>query len=243
MDLLIEILNFVNDNYLKFAIGLVLTLMAIIGYYAEKTNFGNKLNVDNKSGDDDSNKNIKNVGINDLVDHNIEQNSVLPTESNEDASIVETEKLNKNVENNSNLLINNETQDSIETKNQNDEKKSDLLINNETQSSVETGNQNDEKKEDNNNLQSNGYVDEVNNRSDETKINDESNIRINSENIFSSNESIDNDLLSDINNMTLDPLKEKNDNKKREDALARLNSNIDLPNIDDLKSDTDIWKF
>ena len=35
-------MDFVIENYLWFAIGAVVLLMIIIGYFAEKTNFGKK---------------------------------------------------------------------------------------------------------------------------------------------------------------------------------------------------------
>lgn len=50
-------MDFVIENYLWFAIGAVVLLMIIIGYFAEKTNFGKKPLKETKEKQDVSNEN------------------------------------------------------------------------------------------------------------------------------------------------------------------------------------------
>lgn len=241
MDLLIEILSFVNDNYLKFAIGLVLTLMAIIGYYAEKTNFGNKLKTDTQDEvlPEDTTK-IDNFGINDVIknkntevsEHSSFDDAQLDA-TNLNSTTIQTEinqdnELNKN----QNLEINNNGLIQPPTIQSN-------IVKNEINAKPITVSNNDSMVEGQELLKSTEFVEATNKietDSDENKIEEDLN------NILSKNNSMSTDLMLDIEKLQVEPLAFEKNNTDSE-VLVKLNSNIDLPEIDDMKSDIDIWKF
>lgn len=184
MELLIEILSFINDNYLKFAIGLILILMALIGYHAEKTNFGNKFISEKQKEKKDNNRiDVDKLRINDFIvngsiEDGVEQTSNLKPLETEINTKVETEESTKN----------SQLQDLVDNK-------------------------------------------EVS----EEDIDEEF------EKIIPKEQTLDCDLITDINNMEVKPL--ENETNKSSDMLLQFNSNIDLPEIDNLKTDEDIWKF
>lgn len=234
-----EILNFINDNYLKLIIGLVLILMAIIGYYAEKTNFGNKLKKDDKDKKDE-NVNIENIGLNDFVGNNsMDVKENIYNDSTNDTIT----SMNESVESKNISPLMKEDAEQLNTKSNEEEvsnkvletttKFTDIQENLNNQSNVSNA-----KKEDlalnNENFVSNDNLSVLNNNS-------ENNLEEEFRKIIPDEDSIEDDLMLDINNMKIDPLDTNNisDNK----AFAKLSSNINLPEINDFGSDNDIWKF
>jgi len=63
---MIEILEYIMAHYTWFLGGAILILLAIIGYYADKTNFGQGQNVENKENKKQTN--IENVGLSDITE-------------------------------------------------------------------------------------------------------------------------------------------------------------------------------
>lgn len=57
-----QVLEFFLNNYILFLVGAIIILLAVVGYYADKTNFGQEKNSDNK--DDEAPKiDINNLGL------------------------------------------------------------------------------------------------------------------------------------------------------------------------------------
>ena len=239
MDFPTEILNFINDNYLKLIIGLVLILMAIIGYYAEKTNFGNKLKKDDKDKKDE-NVNVKNIGLNDFVGNNsMDVKENIYNDSTNDTIT----SMNESVESKNISPLMREDSEQLNTKS-NEEEVSNQVLETTTKFTDIQENLNNQsnisntKKEDlalnNENFVSNDNLSVLSNNS-------ENNLEEEFRKIIPDEDSIEDDLMLEINNMKIDPLDTNkiSDNK----AFAKLSSNINLPEINDFGSDNDIWKF
>lgn len=275
MDLLIEILNFVNANYLKFAIGLVLSLMAIIGYYAEKTNFGNKLKEDT-TNDFDSKQNTfdDKIGLNDAINRDLKNPSIDSgtninqiSEENLDnvnnaniANIDVTTDVAQNGNSNPNSINNiNSNINSISNVTQpvnpiynnvgSDINSSDTITNvdgvDKTALVIESQNNNEMVNITNNVNEemidkslSSDYKNELTQNSIDNNVTD---VDLEFDKTLSKGNSVSDDLIIDIENLKVDPL-EKKDTSNIE-KLVKLNSNIELPEIEDLKNDSDIWKF
>lgn len=244
MNLLTEVMNFVNENYLKLVIGLVLILMAIIGYYAEKTGFGNKLKKENKENkENEENKiDINNIGLNDFVDNNS-----MPANNNIDNNLIQNQDINNgNMMQQQNQIINKAVQstalpDINSQMNQNafypnvENKINPIsvpIVENTNLQNIESSVQNSV--DINNNLDSPNT--EIVNK-DTSDINLEEEFK----KILSDEEAIQNDLMADINNMEIEPL--ENVDFSNNNAYAKLSSNIDLPEINEFEKDGDIWKF
>ena len=69
---MMHILEYILENYTWFLVGIVLILLAIIGYYADKTNFGHgKKNTQKENDilqDNDKTINIENIGLLDATE-------------------------------------------------------------------------------------------------------------------------------------------------------------------------------
>ena len=76
-----QVLEYITQNYTLFLFGAIMILLAVIGYYAEKTNFGQG-KVDKKKDEKNSNKEIdlKNSNL-EGVTNNIDDNSKLDIEN------------------------------------------------------------------------------------------------------------------------------------------------------------------
>lgn len=83
-----QILEYILANYTWFLVGIVLILLAIVGYYADKTNFGQGKEKDSKENEHNKNKA--------LINDNIEQLTIVTDESLDtaDNSKVLVENLN-----------------------------------------------------------------------------------------------------------------------------------------------------
>lgn len=100
-----EILEYISLNYTWFLIGAIIILLAIIGSYADKTNFGqgkDKLNLD-----DTPNKDLEESLdlLDNVVDNNLNLNAQNEVKSNDENK--ESEVQGSNINNNTNNDINN----------------------------------------------------------------------------------------------------------------------------------------
>ena len=85
-----QMLEYIMQNYALFLGGAILILLAIIGYYADKTNFGQGKNVQNKE-DSEKITDIKNLRLSDVTNGNHE---LKPNESDQ---VLETSFENVNI--------------------------------------------------------------------------------------------------------------------------------------------------
>lgn len=245
-----EILNFINDNYLKLIIGLVLILMAIIGYYAEKTNFGNKLKKDEKK-ESEKPISIENIGLNDFVDNNS-----MVSKGNVNVDLPQNQGYNNEINSQLPNLENNETViqsiDNVKLENTNlADNKSPIQLNVEPMvenNSNMISNQNEVhtiQQELNNNPNTYQEISNFNNNNSSESIVSEEKPKKSLEDEFKEvipeEEKIDNNLIVDINNMKIDPL--KTNDISDNNVYAKFSSNINLPEINDFENDGDIWKF
>lgn len=258
-----EILNFINDNYLKLIIGLVLILMAIIGYYAEKTNFGNKLKKDEKK-ESEKPISIENIGLNDFVDNNS-----MVSKENVNVDLPQNQGYNNEINSQLPNLENNETViqpiDNVKLENANlADNKSPIQLNveptvennsnmisnqNEVPAIQQELNNNPNTYQENSNIDNNLNVyQEIssfnNNNSSETIVSEENpkkSLEDEFKEVIPEEEKIDNNLIVDINNMKIDPL--KTNDISDNNVYAKFSSNINLPEINDFENDGDIWKF
>lgn len=214
-----EILEYITANYTWFLGGAIIILLAIIGSYADKTNFGQgKKNIEkteeqemakleNKRlseyiNSDSTEKEKTNLDINDNNNKNISpDNSVIDS----------TEKI-KNLGDNDNLVSDNKIKKSELELNIND-----ILSDTASKANYIS---NEEKNEDNSFEESYNKLDEEFNA------------------ILPKKEVIEDDMLEDIENLSLDKTQKFNLND-----IPDLDD-VELPEINKLgKSEKNIWKF
>jgi len=124
-----EIVNFLELNYIWFIIAGIIILLAVIGYYADKTNFW-------QGNTDDSNKNegeqnLKDIGISDYANVGVANDGVdnRNTQINAPSNIVENKVdsqstvfqnqiPNQNIENINNMDIVDQTKSNISSNNE-----------------------------------------------------------------------------------------------------------------------------
>ena len=236
-----QVLEYIMQNYTLFLFVAILILLAVIGYYAEKTNFGQgKVDKIKEQKNPDSEKDLKNTRL---------MNVVNSSEINSQNNIV------SDVRNNTENLVE-EQNNTISNVNYNENLINDKTINVQTNSMGNTQNVNESiegKKETENpiidaihkelNLVSNDVIfneeeikkKEIKNRKREeafNKFSDEFDA------LLPKREIISDDLLSEIEDLELG--KTQKFNLK---DLKRFD-NIKLPRISDtVTEDQDIWKF
>jgi len=243
-----QVLEYIVQNYTLFLAGAVLILLAVIGYYADKTNFGQGKNPNNKEkNNSDELKNIEKIETTGIADRSIDNqkqsiNDVpveVPQDSIDDSMKVE-EKVQKTKESSNIESMNDATL--IESQNigtSNESNDVGLLQNN----SIGQVNLDDTV-----DLIKNKKINDIsklNNIKLETKqssvlLNEEAFNKFNDEfnSILPKKELINTDLLSDIDDLELDKTQKLNLNDIPDLA------NIELPKIKQLASeDEDIWKF
>lgn len=243
-----QVLEYITQNYTLFLAVAILILLAVIGYYADKTNFGQEKNSNNKEKDNsDKLKNrekIDSLGIangenNDKKQSINDMTREVPQDSIDNSMLVE-EKVQKtkessNIENTADATL--AESQNIETSNKS--RNVELLQNN----SIGQVNLNDKA-----DLISDKKINDIsklNNVKLETKqssvlLNEEAFNKFNDEfnSILPKKELINTDLLSDIDDLELDKTQKLNLNDIPDLA------NIELPKIKQLASeDEDIWKF
>ena len=86
-------MDFVIDNYLWFVVGGIVLLMIIIGYFAEKTNFGKKTLSEKKPKKEAKEievpeeteepiiAEVQDQGINDMLSETVEEDLTVPMDS------------------------------------------------------------------------------------------------------------------------------------------------------------------
>lgn len=255
-----QVFEYIMQHYALFLGGAILILLAIIGYYADKTNFGQGKTVQNNE-DADKITDIKNLRLSDVTNGN---NGLKQNESDQvlQTSPENTNVVSQNIQNNVNRIIGNgivqdPNQTLIEDSNNNLTAVNSVLQN-ETitnqniivsqnmidQSVVEQNAVNEGVAEENIESSTNDQnINVENNISTEKTSNDSSLISAKEfddefNSILPKKELISGDLLSDIDDLELD-------------KTQKLNLN-DIPILDDIKlpkikssviDNDDIWKF
>ena len=241
---MLGILEYITQNYTWFLGGAILILLAIIGYYADKTNFGQGKDNDN------SNKrellDINNMRLNDVatnVDNDIKTPSINENQIKEQSGVL---NLNNNLE-----VVQNNVQPEIV--NQNSQINTDLNIPNtlvvqdaniiNTSENAKNPQLTDEQISELKEFDLVGNLNSVNvslAKEDKTASSEESFNKFNEEfnALLPKKELINSDLLDDINDIELGKT-QKFDFSDVPDL-----DNIELPKITQMSSnETDIWKF
>jgi hypothetical protein len=236
-----QVLEYITQNYTLFLFGAIIILLAVIGYYAEKTNFGQgKVDKIKEQKNPDSEKDLKNTRL---------MNVVNSSEINSQNNIV------SDVRNNTENLVE-EQNNTISNVNYNENLINDKTINVQTNSMGNTQNVNESiegKKETENpiidaihkelNLVSNDVIfneEEIKKKEIKNKKREEAFNKFSDEfdALLPKREIISDDLLSEIEDLELG--KTQKFNLK---DLKRFD-NIKLPRISDtVTEDQDIWKF
>lgn len=236
-----QVLEYIMQNYTLFLFVAILILLAVIGYYAEKTNFGQgKVDKIKEQKNPDSEKDLKNTRL---------MNVVNSSEINSQNNIV------SDVRNNTENLVE-EQNNTISNVNYNENLINDKTINVQTNSMGNTQNVNESiegKKETENpiidaihkelNLVSNDVIfneEEIKKKEIKNKKREEAFNKFSDEfdALLPKREIISDDLLSEIEDLELG--KTQKFNLK---DLKRFD-NIKLPRISDtVTEDQDIWKF
>lgn len=242
-----EIIGFIVSNYVWFLIGSIIILLAIIGSYADKTNFGQGKSDDNlKEG-------------NKIIEQN--SNVLSKDEINKKFTM---NLSNNNVDdmNSQNFMVNNSTNPAV----QNNSESINIQQGNDLKNNLNDQILINKKNEDNNissqttseNIMSNLSVPENNLKLDSENIKDSlldvsekevnKNFKKNSEMLFDKfdkefdaivpkKEIIDDNLLEDINSLSLDKKQDFSFN-----SIPNLKE-VNLPKISELKKEDNIWKF
>lgn len=222
---MINILEYISTNYTLFLLGAITILLAIIGSYADKTNFGQgKKNLDN-SKKEDINKEILNMRITDVIGPQNE-------EKNENVEDIKSTEKVENLETAGSdvpTLVDTNHGISNPAKENNDVTKEESNQKNDTELK-------EEKKESQENTVNNGAEDNSTNENLDEQFEKLDEMF---DEVLPKKEIVSGDLLDEVNSISLD-------NKiqdKSFDAIPSLD-NFELPEIKDLKTtDDDIWKF
>lgn len=227
---MLDLFKYILANYTWLLIATILTLLAIIGYFAEKTNFGqgkqdNNLDEENKEDkaitqkiEDEENKQMLSSDM--QQPNNLENNSVIddrgaitpnPIE-NPDLSTDQNVEVKQNVENTDKINSDNDSNAVVSSINNLDSN-----INEEVNNSTITVPENDS-----------SILDDKQFDKFEKEF----------DSVLPKKKVIDSDLLEDIDELSLD--------KTQKFKLTEIPDldDVDLPKIKDLKNtDIDIWKF
>lgn len=247
-----EILNFIISNYIWFLAIIIVILLAIIGYVADKTNFGQGKNID----DQIDMESLNSMGIDQLYSRNIEQQEKEEQVQNEQQipSTLQSENNNLNLQEPdlNNLFDQN---NNLENNVTNEENNNILNLSNDLSISepVNLSEVKQETKNINVDLSSvlastqviNDKIDKMKNNVGinlelETAVEDNKNDDFDEEFnlLLPEKEIIENDLLSDIDDIELDKT------LKYDFSDISNFSNIELPTIKDVnKKNHDLWKF
>ena len=235
---MLDLFKYILANYTWLLIATILTLLAIIGYFAEKTNFGqgkqdDNLDKENKEDktitqkiEDEENKQMLSSNIqqpNNLENNNVNNNSInnnvstlnaQPTQpiANPNLSTLQNVEVKQNVENTNKVNGNNTLNTVVPNINTLDPN-----VNKEVNNSTVVVSENAS-----------------------SILNDKQFDKFEKEfdSVLPKKKVIDSDLLEDIDELSLD--------KTQKFKLTEIPDldDVDLPKIKDLKStDTDIWKF
>jgi len=215
-----QVLIYISENYIWFIIGIIIIFLAVIGYYADKTNFGQKKNIKNN---EEKTLDLENMKLNDALNNNASVNNS-NTQINQDQS-------NQNLENDQTGIIDSELDGYLIPENLTSSNTDLTNSSNESNKESESLNENlgntlNVQQEDTNNTDS-LLVDENFN-----KFSEEFNL------ILPEKEIINNDLLSDIEDLEL------GQTQKIDIVSVPDLDDIELPKIKPLvEEEQDIWKF
>lgn len=238
---MIHILEYITQHYTLFLGGIFLILLAIIGYYADKTNFGQGKKSEIKENNNTDDVDINNVGILDAVNHNTEEvlkDSEINNQNinQENSSIISSDSVKKN-DNDSLTESNSINNNSIEIQ-QSFQDNSSLS----TSEQILKSNSNSE------DLFDSKIFEEltvpvasiINSKSDDREAKEEAFNKFSDEfnSILPKKELLNEDLLNDIDDLELGKTQKINLN------IVPDLDDIDLPKIKNLASEErDIWKF
>jgi len=237
---MIQILEYIKQNYTLFLIGLVLILLAIIGYYADKTIFGQEKNKDQKLKeiDEDTKKIINNdqeEQKNILVTE--ENNEIIRTEEQKETSVYNSSKEIKETEENRNFQ--NNEQQKEQSKIEEIKENSNVGLSGETSSleeniSIQSNDTRlEEQSEEINSIEEQGIIE--NDFSDEEQnefFDNEIDLLLPKKDLINS------DLLNEIEGMEFNSIKER--------------TSFDVPDLDDIslpkiknvgEKEKDVWKI
>ena len=237
-----QVLEFLSSNYLWFLVGAIVILLAIIGYVADKTNFGQGKNDESNKKNIDLER-LNSMGIDQLNAENLEKEQQLEIQEQPDDLVQQNEFINANdittnINNDINLSSDNQDENkynlddvSLEETSQTLEKDSKKIINGVDLSdffnSTETLNKkiidNDSKEVE---VEAVLLEERMENFDKEFDL------------FLPEKEVIDSNLLEDIDDLNFDKT------QKLDFGDIESLSNIELPNIKNVKKeDHDIWKF
>ena len=218
------ILEYIMMNYTWIIVGSIIILLAIIGYYADTTNFGQGKTKENENKDVADINSLEGKRMEDLLQKNKDVSNALSGTSENNNAIVAPTIYNNNPEQNPNILNNfnynvgnNNVPINQTTPNNN------VVINNELLQNV--GNINT--------TNVNSQIDAINqSEANFKKFDEEFN------ELLPKKEIISNDLLDDINDMSFDKT------QKIQISDIQHVDDVELPKIKTLPAEEDdIWKF
>lgn len=235
---MLDLFKYILANYTWLLIATILTLLAIIGYFAEKTNFGqgkqdDNLDEENKEDktitqkiEDEENKQMLSSNIqqpNNLENNNVNNNSI-----NNNVSTLNAQPTQPIVNPNLSTLQNVEVKQNVENTNKvNGDNTLNTVVPN-----INTLDSNVNKEVNNSTVVVSENTSSILNDKQFDKFEKEF------DSVLPKKKVIDSDLLEDIDELSLD--------KTQKFKLTEIPDldDVDLPKIKDLKStDTDIWKF
>lgn len=104
-----QVLEYITQNYTLFLFGAIIILLAVIGYYAEKSNFGQ--GKADRTKDEKNTKNeieLKNTDLMDVINNDVETNTKNSVQDNTESNIENTIQVESNItstpDSNQNLL-------------------------------------------------------------------------------------------------------------------------------------------
>ena len=231
-----DIMKFVTDNYVWFIVGGVITLMALIGYVAERTDFGRKeaTKKEKKSKDEENNRE---AGIIPVAEPVVPA-PVIPDADNlvlgQDTSLMENDGLAETGLEENNLSVEEDLSVPLELTNNNEtnvepvEEDLSVPLVNEEVPAMEEVSASDISEEPNVEVDANDSTVEEDNQN--KPIID----------VFNEGAAVDEVIAEE-------PVNEANDDVVEEDIpTSDDKANVDLPNIDTLKdndTEEDVWKF
>lgn len=199
-----EILEYIMLHYTWFLGGAILILLAIIGSYADKTNFGQGKNIEENT---EEKINLEKKGLEDYVKESVEIN-------------IDENKLTEQIDINTSIS-------SLEKQN-----------NNEVLKNIQNNKKDEQLEQPTNIVEPKEEVPEHKKQSFEENFN---NFDKEFNSILSKKQTISDDLLNDVENISLDNLETLN--KSTINAIPDLDD-VELPKIKTVeKNIVDVWKF
>lgn len=236
------LLDFFANNYIWFIVGIVVIILALIGRYADKTNFGQ--NKDDNLIEDNKTETTPTESIQENTDDEVAKENSFDIIENrkleEESTVYNMDDINKSSKNNSEYVYYDSNQvskpETIYSINSNNNKEIETPSNNGEIEKVEVPNNNK------NNVEIKKVEEPILEVKEQPKKKDfeETYQKLDNEinSLLPKKDFLDGELLEDIDDLSLDKT-QKIDISDIPDL-----DDVDLPKIKDLKDDTeDIWKF